>query len=961
MTHVQNNIDTPHPATAFISTLFGASTECPVFFQTLANDKADPDEGRNKKHVLTREIPAMLRFISKHDRARRGMYFCVGTLAEGAATRNKENIRETVGLHQDLDFKTIAEDEPTIRARIDSLRCQPTVRVRSGGGLHLYWLFREHLATQEHLERIENALRGLAAIVGGDPSVCEVSRLMRLPGSHNSKYGDIREVVTETLDGPRYELEELEDFIAETAPILTYVMPTVTTRTARVAGGPVEPLDPYAELANDPSFRSRLDVDAALEAMVFPGNIHDTQRSVCASLIKAGMPAPEVIEIVLNATRAAQGVDVARWNWKHEEREIHGMCASAQAKYGVVGPKLEPMPPPPVQDDTADTVTEPDKVSGPDAPKETGTDKPESTAAVVDLGEARSRKASEKAAAAAKPKKLKAPAAALHIRLAQAVLHVMDGRGERLMFTADGDYRYTDNIWELETDRSLRSWLEGKLEEGARGLSMESSTRLINEARSYIMRSPELRIEDVKFDAHGQIPTRSGLINPRTGELTPPAPEHFMTWRIELDYDSEATCPLWLQMIDDVFADRPVEVRAKIRHLLQEMLGAGLVDVKPKALSRALILVGGSDFGKTGLLDVLAGLFGTEVITMPLSALENSVHATMPFARRRPWLLHEAFNSSQFHLSSDVKAIISGDPININIKGGAIFTTRYTGPILWGSNVPPQFKEATRAIVNRICILECRRKFDPDNPVGVDALARERGYAKPQELILAQEMPGVLAWAVAGLKAALARGYYELPDDARAAAETMQREANMAAAFVEDAIEFDPDLRVSVPDFWAAFGSHWLENKGEGAAIPSRIGMSKAVKSLSDPRIAHDEREVRDRNRRYFAGISLNGEGVRLWHNAVTSESYAFRDRLSDATPQDGSPNSAIPGDWVTKPAILAMREAHAKWAARYVTDPKPNLSRGVTDSVGVTEAKGDLSRDLSRPQPTDPSSKPLF
>ena len=147
MTQAANHDVSQHPAALFISALFGPTTEQPVFFQTLANDPGDADEAPNKRHLLTREITPVTRFIKTHDRARRGLFFCVATVAARSASRSKETVRETIGLHQDIDFKAVVEDEPTIRARLDALRCPPTVRVRSGGGLHLYWLFRESLDT----------------------------------------------------------------------------------------------------------------------------------------------------------------------------------------------------------------------------------------------------------------------------------------------------------------------------------------------------------------------------------------------------------------------------------------------------------------------------------------------------------------------------------------------------------------------------------------------------------------------------------------------------------------------------------------------------------------------------------------------------------------------------------------------------------------------------------------------
>jgi phage/plasmid-associated DNA primase len=66
----------------------------------------------------------------------------------------------------------------------------------------------------------------------------------------------------------------------------------------------------------------------------------------------------------------------------------------------------------------------------------------------------------------------------------------------------------------------------------------------------------------VQWDKHGLIPTKSGLVDPRTGEVRPMLPTDYCTWRIETAYDPEAKCPWWLTMLEDVFADRTEEERA---------------------------------------------------------------------------------------------------------------------------------------------------------------------------------------------------------------------------------------------------------------------------------------------------------------------------------------------------------------------------------------------------------------
>ena len=127
-----NEHEKSHPSLEFLKALFG-NTEQPIFLQTLPNDPDDPDEGANRRQLMSRDIAAIERFVLKHDRKRRGMFVCVATI--NGPTRNKDNCCELVCIHQDLDFKGIAEAEPAIWAAIAQLEAQPSIIVRSGGGL----------------------------------------------------------------------------------------------------------------------------------------------------------------------------------------------------------------------------------------------------------------------------------------------------------------------------------------------------------------------------------------------------------------------------------------------------------------------------------------------------------------------------------------------------------------------------------------------------------------------------------------------------------------------------------------------------------------------------------------------------------------------------------------------------------------------------------------------------------
>jgi phage/plasmid-associated DNA primase len=338
---------------------------------------------------------------------------------------------------------------------------------------------------------------------------------------------------------------------------------------------------------------------------------------------------------------------------------------------------------------------------------------------------------------------------AYHVIVGETMLGVMRSRqGKDILVTAGEVWRYQDGLWMEPPDAS--SWLNGELEVIVQALEIPSAIKLISESKQWLLRSPKVIKHDVAWDSHGKVPTRSGLLDIRTLTLEPARPEHFATWRIECDYDPDAKAPWWEIMLNDFFSDRPEDVRAATIATLQEILGTALIENKSKALTRALILEGPSDAGKTRILDVMSGLLSDRPIATPFDALSGA-HGLMEFRRRAPWLLHEAFNAGTWHLSSVVKSILTGDPVQINVKNGAITTQRIRSPVFWGTNHPPQFKEATKAIVNRMIVVKCRTVFDPQHLIGAAKEARRRNFAEPSDLILKTEMPGLLNWAIVGI------------------------------------------------------------------------------------------------------------------------------------------------------------------------------------------------------------------
>ena len=183
-----------------------------------------------------------------------------------------------------------------------------------------------------------------------------------------------------------------------------------------------------------------------------------------------------------------------------------------------------------------------------------------------------------------------------HAKVGETLLGTMHSRGEALRRIHDEKGRshlwyYQDGLWTLLPEPA--KWLNHAIEVMLRltDKAHKSKDRFITEVRKYIERSPDIRVPGkIMWDTHGKVPTRSGLIDPVTLAIEPYQKEHYATWRLDLDYDPAATCPLWLELLGDYFDAEAAEEREKRITLLQDFSGTTLIDRLPKALKRALVL-----------------------------------------------------------------------------------------------------------------------------------------------------------------------------------------------------------------------------------------------------------------------------------------------------------------------------------------------------------------------------------
>lgn len=112
-------------------------------------------------------------------------------------SRTKATIKATSGVYVDLDDSLFKGDGrigldlihySLAKARIP----EPTIAIHTGGGWHLYWLFRDlyYINNDEDIQRYESVIGDIIdslALIGADPRAKDATRLLRLAGSFNPK------------------------------------------------------------------------------------------------------------------------------------------------------------------------------------------------------------------------------------------------------------------------------------------------------------------------------------------------------------------------------------------------------------------------------------------------------------------------------------------------------------------------------------------------------------------------------------------------------------------------------------------------------------------------------------------------------------------------------------------------------------------------------------------------------
>lgn len=180
----------------------------------------------------------------------------------------------------------------------------PSIVVSSGGGWHGYWLLVEpHLLPDDEARaNVKRTLKGMAIACGGDTKVADLARIMRIPGTINTKPGrGTRCEVYDFIPG-YYNYNELE---IGYAPLATPPVPRITRQipTTASAGMPhwVENYLNSGAMQGERNNTAYAAARALLDNGFSPG---ETERLITTRATSDGLTAQEIATLLNSAENA---------------------------------------------------------------------------------------------------------------------------------------------------------------------------------------------------------------------------------------------------------------------------------------------------------------------------------------------------------------------------------------------------------------------------------------------------------------------------------------------------------------------------------------------------------------------------------------------------------------------------------------------------------------------------------
>ena len=323
-----------------------------------------------------------------------------------------------------------------------------------------------------------------------------------------------------------------------------------------------------------------------------------------------------------------------------------------------------------------------------------------------------------------------------------------------------------------------------------------------------------------------------GVIDLRTGQLLAPRREQYITKQCPVVFDPDADCPQWQRFIDRITGGDK-----DLARYLQCVAGYFLTgSTREQCL---FILHGPGANGKSVFLRVIQKLMGTYARSTPPATLmvrRNPDSPSPDLARLHGVRLALAFEPREGAMLAEeiVKQITGQDKITCRKLYGDIFEYVPQFKVVLTTNHLPTIRGNDHAIWRRIRLIPFTVIIPPEE--------------QDRDLIekLMGELPGILNWAVEGLRAYQDEGL-KPPTCVVAATQEYRSDMDIIGDWIDECCIVDPDARVPMRDAYASYRD-WCKASGHYPFAKKRFGQRLRDRGIGEARTSRE---------RFYVGLAL--------------------------------------------------------------------------------------------------------
>ena len=312
-------------------------------------------------------------------------------------------------------------------------------------------------------------------------------------------------------------------------------------------------------------------------------------------------------------------------------------------------------------------------------------------------------------------------------------------------------------------------------------------------------KNPGFSISVLELDSDDcKLNLQNGVLSLDDFELLPHNPSFRLMKIAGYGFDENAKCERWEKFLEEVFAGN-----IGIIEYIQRVIGYSLTG---SMAEKCFFFLHGAegDNGKSVFLELMRELGGeyaknADISTFLISKNDRVRDDLAALYGARIITTAEPEEGSRFAMSV-IKPWTGGDPQTCRELYGKIFTYQPKGKIFLAANNKPAIYERTNAAWSRVHLISFNVTFSKEN--------------QDKYLInkLKDELPGILNWAIEGLKDYRTLGGLYPPKEISEAVAAYRKENDSVRTFVEEICVLDKEGSVDGPQIYIAYKEFCLNS-----------------------------------------------------------------------------------------------------------------------------------------------------